>query len=106
MQAGVLVHLSRSVSRRSALAVVAVGPLAAAALPAGATTTTTPAHGSATSTLTVLHVTVNSDSVAAGAITAVAANTRSPHTADLVVTPLAYNFASVGKSGTVGRTEV
>jgi len=82
---GVPVPLTHRVYR-PLLAVVTVGSLAALALPAGAATSTA-AQGSATSSLTILKVTVAGQTITAGQIAAVAANT-SPHQAKLVVTPL------------------
>ncbi|MDQ1706746.1 MAG: hypothetical protein QOF18_3112 [Frankiaceae bacterium] len=76
------------VSRRSAVALVTAAGLAALSLPAGAATTTTPAKGVATSTLTVLRLTLAGTTVAAGQIVAVAGNTTKPHLAKLVITPV------------------
>lgn len=70
------------------LALVAAGSLIALALPAGATTTTTPAKGVATSGLAVLRLTISGTTITAGQIAAVAGNTTSPHQAKLVVTPI------------------
>jgi len=99
------VHVPRSSSRRGVLAIVAVGSLAALTLPAGATTrtttTTTPSHGSASSALSILRLTLNGQTVTAGRISAVAGNSRSPHTARLVLTPLDSTA-----TGPVGQQEV
>jgi hypothetical protein len=70
------------------VAVTAVGAIAAVAMPAGAVTTTTPSHGHATSTLTILQLRIAGQTVTAGRISAVAGNAASPHVAKLVVTPL------------------
>jgi LPXTG-motif cell wall-anchored protein len=83
---GVLVRLSRQI-RRPALALVVVGSLTALALPAGAATAT-PAKGTATSSVTVLRLTISGTTITAGQIAAVAANATKPHQAKLVVTPL------------------
>jgi hypothetical protein len=103
---GFAVHLSRVLTRRSVVAVVAVGAIGAAVLPAGAATTTTPAHGKATSTLSILQLHIAGQSVTAGLITATAVNSTSPHIARLVVTPLAFNFPAVGKRGTIGKQTI
>jgi LPXTG-motif cell wall-anchored protein len=83
---GVLVRLSRQI-RRPALALLVVGSLTALALPAGAATAT-PAKGTATSSVTVLRLTISGTTITAGQIAAVAANATKPHQAKLVVTPL------------------
>ena len=76
-------------SRRPALALLTVTGLAALALPAGAAPrATTAPEGAATSSITVLRLTVSGTTVTAGRIAAVASNKSSPHTAKLVVTPL------------------
>ena len=80
---GVLVRLSRQI-RRPALALVVVGSLTALALPAGAATAT-PAKGTATSSVTVLRLTISGTTITAGQIAAVAANATKPHQAKLVV---------------------
>jgi hypothetical protein len=67
-------------------------------LPVGAATT--PSTGSAVSRLTVLHVSLNGDSVDAGDIRAVADN-AAPHVAKLVVTPLDSSV-----TGPVGRQTI
>lgn len=80
--------LSR-LSRRPVLALLTATGLAALALPAGAApATSTPAKGAATSSLTVLRLTLSGTTVTAGKIAAVASNMTSPSQAKLVVTPL------------------
>src|SRR4051812_1002355 len=87
---GFSVRVSRLLSRRSTIAVVALATTAAIALPAAATTTTTttPAHGFAGSNLTVLQLHLLGQSVTAGRIEMRAGNNHSPHTAQLVITPV------------------
>lgn len=103
---GAPVHVSRVRTRRSVVSVVALGAIAAAALPAGAATTTTPSHGKSTSTLSLVQLRIAGQSVTAGRITATAVNSSSPHIARLVITPLAYNFPATGKSGTIGKQTI
>src|SRR4051812_1607930 len=105
---GVPLYVSRVLTRRSAVAVIAVGAMGAATLPAGAatTTTTTPSHGNASSTLTIVRLRIGGQSVSLGRISAVAGTLRTPHTAALTVTPIAYNFPAVGQSGAVGQQTV
>jgi hypothetical protein len=86
------------------VAVASLAAVAAAALPAGATSTAS--HGRATSSLTILSLRIGGQSVAAGRIVAVASNASSGHIAKLVVTPLAYNFPAAGQSGTVGQQTI
>src|SRR3954453_21719321 len=106
LSGGSPVHVSRVRSRRSVVAVIALATLAAVTLPAGATTTTSPSHGKATSTLSLLQLRIAGQSVTAGRITATAVNSSSPHVARLVVTPLAYNLPAVGKRGTIGKQTI
>src|SRR3954453_8442586 len=106
LSGGSPVHVSRVRSRRSVVAVIALATLAAVTLPAGATTTTSPSHGKATSTLSLLQLRIAGQSVTAGRITATAVNSSSPHIARLVITPLAYNLPAVGKSGTIGKQTI
>jgi MYXO-CTERM domain-containing protein len=95
------VHLSR-LSRRSSLALLTAASLTALVLPAGAATTTAhPAKGVATSTLTVLRLTLAGDTVAAGQVVGVAGNTTSPHVAKLVITPIDSSL-----TGPVGQQTV
>src|SRR4051794_5855750 len=105
---GVPLYVSRVLTRRSAVAVIAVGAMGAATLPAGAatTTTTTPSHGKASSTLTIVRLKIGGQSVSLGRISAVAGTLRTPHTAALTVTPIAYDFPAVGQSGTVGQQTI
>ena len=105
MLPGVPVHVGRLPSRRSVLAVAALGAVAAAVLPAGATTTTTASHGKATSSLTILSLRIAGQSVALGRVVAVAGNT-SPHVARLVVSPIVYNFPAVSQSGSPGQQTI
>jgi hypothetical protein len=70
------------------VAATSLAALAAVTLPASATTTTTPSHGQATSSLTILRVTLAGQTVTAGRIVAVAGNASTPHVAKLVVTPV------------------
>src|SRR5437764_2998927 len=108
LSGGSPVHVARVFTRRSVVAIAALGAVAAATLPAGATTatTTTPSHGKATSTLTIVKLKIAGQSVAVGRISGVAANSSSPHVAVLSVTPLSYNFPAVGQSGTLGRQTI
>src|SRR3954451_5211130 len=106
LSGGSSVHVSRARTRRSVVTIVALGAVAAATLPAGATTTTTPSRGKATSTLSLLQLSIAGQRVTAGRITATAANSTSPHIARLVVTPLAYNLPAVGKHGTIGKQTI
>src|SRR3954470_5071301 len=106
LSGGSPVHVSRVRSRRSVVAVIALATVAAVTLPAGATTTTSPSHGKAASTLSLLEVRIAGQSVTAGRITATAVNSSSPHIARLVVTPLAYNLPAVGKHGTIGKQTI
>src|SRR3954468_13018430 len=106
LSGGSSVHGSRVRTRRSVVTIVALGAVAAATLPAGATTTTTPSHGKATSTLSLLRLSIAGQSVTAGRITARAVNSSAPHIARLVVTPLAYNFPAAGKRGTIGKQTI
>lgn len=96
-------RVSRLLSRRSTVAVVAVAATAAVTVPAGAstTTTTTPSHGSATSSLTLLELHLLGQSITAGRIAMVASNSALPHTAKLVITPV---FSSA--TGPVGQQTV
>src|SRR3954447_16124319 len=105
---GVPLHVSRVLTRRSAVAVIAIGAMGAATLPAGAatTTTTTPSHGNASSTLTIVRLRIGGQSVSLGRISAGAGTLRTPHTAALTVAPIAYNFPAVGQSGAVGQQTV
>lgn len=80
-------RLSRQL-RRPTLAVLTVASLTALALPAGAASSATSAKGAATSSLTILRVTLSGTTITAGKIAAVAGTTSSPHQAKLVVTPL------------------
>src|SRR3954452_4572727 len=70
--------------------------LAASAAPALAATTTTPATGSARSTLTLLDLAVGGHQVSAGQIAAVASNTGS-RVAQLVVTPVVLDGTAHGQ---------
>src|SRR3954463_5732 len=70
--------------------------LAASAAPALAATTTTPATGSARSTLTLLDLALGGHQVSAGQIAAVASNTGS-RVAQLVVTPAVLDGTAVGR---------
>jgi hypothetical protein len=80
---------------RPALAVAAALTLTvAAAAPAFAAAT--PAHGSADSTLRLLHVELAGHAVSAGEIAAAASNS-SPHVARLVVTPAALDGTTYGQ---------
>ena len=81
---------------RPVLAATAVLTLTAAAAPAIGATTTTPATGSAQSTLTLLDVALGGHSVQAGQIAAVATNTPS-RLAQLVVTPAVLDGSAVGR---------
>src|SRR3954447_24025151 len=105
---GVPLYVSRVLTRRSAVAVIAVGAMGAATLPAGAatTTTTTPSHGKASSTLTIVRLKIGGQSVSLGRISAVAGTLKTPHTAALTVTPIAYDFPAVGKSGSLGQQTI
>src|SRR3954453_5767957 len=105
---GVPLHVSRVLTRRSTVAVIAVGAMGAATLPAGAatTTTTTPSHGKASSTLTIVRLKIGGQSVSLGRISAVAGTLKTPHTAALTVTPIAYDFPAVGKSGSLGQQTI
>src|SRR4051794_26783317 len=82
--------------------------MGAATLPAGAatTTTTTPSHGKASSTLTIVRLRIGGQSVSLGRISAVAGTFKTPHTAALTVTPIAYDFPAVGKSGSLGQQTI
>jgi trimeric autotransporter adhesin len=81
---------------RPALAITAALVLAASAAPALAATTTTPATGSARSTLTLLDLALGGHQVSAGEIAAVASNTGS-RVAQLVVTPAVLDGTAVGR---------
>jgi len=81
---------------RPALAITAALVLAASAAPALAATTTTPATGSARSTLTLLDLALGGHQVSAGQIAAVASNTGS-RVAQLVVTPAVLDGTAVGQ---------
>lgn len=99
-------HVGRLLTRRSVVTVTALGAIAAVTLPAGAVTTTTPSHGRATSTLTILQLRIAGQTVTAGRISAVAGDVSSPHVARLGLTPLAYNLPAVGQSGTLGKQTI
>jgi hypothetical protein len=88
LSGGSSVHVSRARTRRTVVTIVALGAVAAATFPAGATTTTTPSHGKATSTLSLLQLRIAGQTVTAGRIAAVAGNASAGHVAKLVVTPL------------------
>lgn len=80
---------------RPALAVAAALALAtAAAVPAAASTTT---HGSASSSLRLLHVELGGHAISAGQISAQASNAASPHVAAIVVTPAALDGTTYGQ---------
>jgi hypothetical protein len=84
------VHVSRRVMHRGVLAFVTISALTASTVVAGAatTTTTTAAKGSATSSVTVLELSLLGNTLTAGKIAAVADNSVSPHNVKLVVTPV------------------
>lgn len=65
-----------------------VSAVAALSLPAGAASSSTAAQGKATSSLSILRLTISGTSITAGKIAAVAGTTTSPHQAKLVVTPI------------------
>ena len=81
---------------RSALALAAALSLTAAAAPALGATHTTPATGTAQSSLQILDLRVAGKTVQAGGIAAVARNTPS-RLAQLVVTPVAVDGAATGQ---------
>jgi hypothetical protein len=81
------VRLSRQL-RRPALVTLTVSAVAALSLPAGAASSSTAAKGAATSSLSILRVTVSGTTITAGQIAAVAGTTTKPHQAKLVVTPI------------------
>lgn len=80
-------RLSRQL-RRPALVTLTVSAVAALSLPAGAASSSTAAKGAATSSLSILRVTVSGTTITAGQIAAVAGTTTKPHQAKLVVTPI------------------
>lgn len=83
---------------RPALAVAAVLSLvtAAAAAPAIASTSTA-AHGAASSGLRLLHVDLGGHAISAGEIAAEASNAATPHVADILVTPAALDGTTYGQ---------
>ena len=83
---------------RPALAVAAVLSLVttAAAAPALASSST-PAHGTASSGLRLLHVELAGHAISAGEIAAEASNAATPHVADIVVTPAALDGTTYGQ---------
>jgi hypothetical protein len=86
-------HAARLINRRCLVAAAAtLAALAAATVPAGAATTTKPSHGRATSTLTILKLSIAGERVTAGQIVAAAGNAATPHVAKLVVTPLSSSL--------------
>jgi hypothetical protein len=87
-------------SGRTTIALAAAAGLAALSLPAGAATTTTPATGSAESSLTILHIALNGETVDAGDLRAVV-DDATPHVAKLVVTPLDSSL-----TGPLGRQTI
>jgi len=83
------VQVSRPTAYRAIAAIATMSALAASTVVASAsTTTTTPSKGSATSSLTVLQLSLLGNTLSAGQIAAVADNSVSPHNVKLVVTPV------------------
>lgn len=81
---------------RPALAVAAALALATAAAPAVASTSTA-THGTASSSLRLLHVELGGHAISAGQISAEASNAASPHVAAISVTPAALDGTAYGK---------
>jgi hypothetical protein len=98
------VYLSRAAKSRITVAAVVASSFAALAIPAGAassSTTTSPAEGRATSSLTLLQVKLAGTTVAAGRIAAVSNNISDPNVAKLVVTPVTSS-----ETGPIGQQTV
>jgi len=82
---------------RPALAVAAALALTTAATAPAVAATSTATHGTASSSLRLLHVELGGHAISAGQISAEASNAASPHTAAIVVTPAALDGTTYGQ---------
>lgn len=82
---------------RPALAVTAALTVCTAAAAPGLASASTATHGSASSGLRLLHVTLAGHALSAGQIAAQASNAATPHVANIVVTPAALDGTTYGQ---------